>query len=107
MSGTSTALSSALTQMRNAKPAQPSLGGKNVDAAAKDFEAMFVGEMLSHMFEGVKSDSMFGGGKGEEMFKGLLISEYGKKIAEGKGLGISDQIKGMMIQMQQQGASKA
>jgi Rod binding domain-containing protein len=71
--------------------------------AAKDFEAMFVSEMMSHMFEGLETDPVFGGGPGENMFRGMLIQEYGKKMAAGPGLGISSQLQQMMIQMQQKG----
>jgi peptidoglycan hydrolase FlgJ len=70
--------------------------------AAQEFEAMFVSEMLGHMFEGVGTDPMFGGGKGEEIFRSLLVNEYGRKVAEGPGIGISGQIQRMMIEMQQQ-----
>lgn len=71
-------------------------------AAAKEFEAVFVSQMLSHMFEGVGNDPMFGGGHGQDMFRSMLLQEYGKKMASGKGIGISDQMQKMMIQMQQQ-----
>lgn len=73
----------------------------NVDKAAKEFEAMFISEMMSHMFSGLEVDPMFGGGHGEEMFRGFLIQEYGKQAAQGQGFGLADQLKSMMIQMQQ------
>lgn len=75
---------------------------RQIDATAKEFEAMFLSEMLAHMFSGIESDPMFGGGHGEDMFRGLLVSEYGKEIAKGTGIGISDQIRAMMIDLQQQ-----
>jgi Rod binding domain-containing protein len=71
-------------------------------AAAKDFEAVFVSEMMSHMFEGIETDPVFGGGQGEDIFRGMLIQEYGKQMAKGPGIGISDQLQKVMIQMQQQ-----
>ncbi len=73
---------------------------KDIEKAAKEFEGMFVSEMLGHMFENIDVDPAFGGGKGEEMFRGLLVQEYGKKIAEGPGIGIADHVKRAMIQMQ-------
>jgi peptidoglycan hydrolase FlgJ len=76
-------------------------GTHNVDKAAKDFEAMYVSEMMAHMFAGLEVDSEFGGGKGEEMFRSMLVQEYGKQIANGPGIGISSQIRDMMIQMQE------
>ncbi len=71
--------------------------------AAQDFEAVFISEMLSHMFKGLETDPMFGGGPGEDMFRGMMIQEYGKKMAAGHGIGISDQMQKMLIRMQQQG----
>lgn len=70
-------------------------------AAAKEFEAMFMSEMFSHMFEGVETDPMFGGGGGEKMFRSMLIQEYGKIMSKGKGIGISDQIQKFMLQTQE------
>ncbi len=71
-------------------------------AAAKQFEGVFISEMMSHMFEGVGTDPMFGGGQGEQMFHSLLVQEYGKKMAEGQGIGIADQLQKVMIKMQEQ-----
>lgn len=75
---------------------------KQIDAAAKDFEAMFMTQMLQPMFEGIKANKMFGGGKGEEIFKGFMLEEYGKMIAESGQIGIADAIKAEMIRMQEQ-----
>ena len=70
-------------------------------AAAKDFEAVFISEMFSHMFEGVDVNPVFGGGQGEKMFRGMLVQQYGKMMAQGQGIGISSQVQKMMIQMQE------
>lgn len=72
-----------------------------IDKTAKEFEGMFVSEMLSHMFEGLDTDPMFGGGHGEEMFRSMLVSEYGKMIADAGGLGVSDSIRKTMIEIQE------
>lgn len=87
--------------MMRAKQASPDSADKT-KAAAKDFEAVFISQMMSHMFEGVETDPVFGGGQGEDMFRGMLVQEYGKQMAQGQGIGISDQLQKMMIQMQQQ-----
>lgn len=75
---------------------------KRLDEAAKEFEAVFVSEMLKPMFEGLKPDPMFGGGKGEEVFQGILLQEYGKKIVEAGGIGLASSIKAEMIRMQEE-----
>ena len=46
-----------------------------VEEAAREFEAVFVSEMMKPMFEGIKTDGMFGGGKGEEVFRGFLFDK--------------------------------
>ena len=69
--------------------------------AAQDFEAVFISEMMSHMFTDVKTDPMFGGGAGEDMFRSMLVTEYGKEMAKTDGIGIADQLQKVMIEMQQ------
>lgn len=73
---------------------------QQIEESAVDFEAMFISEMMKPMFEGIETDSMFGGGKGEEVFRGFLLQEYGKQMASSQSLGIADQVKGAMIEMQ-------
>lgn len=93
------AYDTAMMGLRSKEISAPNM--KQLDETAKQFEAMFVSEMMSHMFEGLETDPMFGGGHGEEMFRSMLVQEYGKLAAQGPGLGISGQIKAMMIEMQQ------
>ncbi len=71
-----------------------------VTAAAKDFEAMFMSQMLQPMWEGVNVDGQFGGGHGEQVMRSLLVQEYGKAMATGGGFGLADSIKAEMIRLQ-------
>lgn len=71
-------------------------------AAAEEFEAVFLSQMLGHMFSGIEVDPMFGGGNGEEMFKGMMVEEYGKQLASTGGIGIADQVQAKLIEMQSQ-----
>lgn len=73
---------------------------EKIEAAARDFEAMFMAEMMKPMFESVDVDETFGGGKGEEIFRGFLREEYGKQIADIGSLGIADLVKEELIAMQ-------
>lgn len=82
------------------KPADMKLNMAAIDETAKDFEAMFMTEMLKPMFEGIQPDETFGGGKGEEVFSSLMLDEYGKKMASTGSLGIADLVKEQLIQMQ-------
>ncbi|TWB44251.1 rod-binding protein [Nitrospirillum pindoramense] len=72
-----------------------------VEKAAKEFESVFISQMLQHMWEGVEVDPNFGGGHAEEMFRGMMIEEQAKAITKGGGLGIADEIKKEMVRMQE------
>ena len=68
--------------------------------AAKEFEAVFISQMMSHMFESVEVDPMFGGGQGEEMFRSMMVEEYGKQLSAAGGIGIAEQVTAKLIDMQ-------
>ncbi|MDD5587011.1 MAG: rod-binding protein [Alphaproteobacteria bacterium] len=70
------------------------------EAAAKDFEAMFMAQMLQPMWEGVGDDNVLGGGHGEEMMRGFLTQEYGKAMVQGSHSGLSDALKREIIRLQ-------
>lgn len=73
---------------------------QDIEEVAKEFEAVFLAEMIKPMFEGLETDGPYGGGKGEEIFRGILIQEYGKNIAERDTTGIQTQVKNKLIEMQ-------
>lgn len=81
-------------------------GAAKTAESAQEFEAMFLSEMISHMFEGVGVDPVFGGGSGEKMFRSLLTQEYGRLMARGQGIGVSRQLQDMMLRMQEQQQQK-
>ena len=88
-----------------AKPA-PVLSGSAKTAAAaekaaKDFEAVFINQMLSTMFEGVKTDGPLGGGPAEGMFRSMMIDQYSKTIAGQGGFGLADQVKREILRLQE------
>ncbi len=87
---------------RMAKTGKAEKDAAQLEAAAQDFEAMFVTEMMKPMFEQIKPDERFGGGKGEEIFRGLMLQEYGKMMAETGQLGIADSVKQELIRMQEE-----
>ena len=75
---------------------------KEIEAAAQDFEAVFLSQMIKPMFEGLKPNSTFGGGKGEEVFSAMMVQEYGKIMAENGGIGIAKHVKAEMIRIQEE-----
>ncbi|MEK7802443.1 MAG: rod-binding protein [Pseudomonadota bacterium] len=69
--------------------------------AAKDFEAVFITEMMKPMFESIEVDDTFGGGKGEEVFRGLLTQEYGKMFSQKGGIGLAAHVQSELIKIQE------
>ncbi len=93
------------TQTFRSYLAQPHQGAKGgavdpakADKVARDFEAMFLSNMLQPMFAGLHSEKgIFGGREGESTFQPMLVDEYAKAIARRGGLGIADTIKRQIL----------
>ena len=62
---------------------------KEVQKAARDFEAMFASLMLKSMRSTVGKDPLTGGGQGEEIYRSLLDQEYASIMVSGDGLGLA------------------
>ena len=95
----STALLATQTPLA-AKPQATPMAAR-AEKAAKDYESVFISQMLGAMFSGIKSDGVTGGGQGEEMFRSLIINEYGKSIAAQGGFGLADQMKAQLLKHQE------
>jgi Rod binding domain-containing protein len=75
---------------------------KQIEEAAKEFEAVFLSAMLKPMFEQIEIDSNFGGGKGEEVFRGIMVQEYGKMISETQTIGLAEHVKAELLRIQEE-----
>jgi Rod binding domain-containing protein len=69
-------------------------------AAAEDFEAMFITQMLEHMESGRGPDATFGGGNAEKTWHSVLNTEYGKSVAKRNGIGLADMLVRDMLKLQ-------
>ena len=74
---------------------------EKIEGAAQEFEAVFVAEMMKPMFEGISTEAPFGGGHGEKIFRGMLLSEYGKLLAQTGEVGISQSVQEQLIKTQE------
>ncbi|MBW4330411.1 rod-binding protein [Stakelama sp. CBK3Z-3] len=69
------------------------------EKTAKEFEAVFIGQMTQLMLESVEQGE-FSGGHGEEMFRGVLAEKMGSAIADRGGLGLAPAVLDQIIKMQ-------
>jgi len=87
-------LSAAGPEAARAPAAEPE---RQARAAAEAFEAAFLAEMLK--YSGINAmPSGFGGGAGEEAFASFLTEEYARLLAERGGIGIAEQVFGLLQQ---------
>ena len=64
---------------------------KAMKAAANEFEAVFLAEMLSHTSLADTSET-FGGGAGEDAFGSMLTREWANQLTARGGIGLSETI---------------
>jgi Rod binding domain-containing protein len=70
--------------------------------AAKDFEAMALGQLLAPMFDTVDmAHSAFGGGEAESAWRPMLVDAIGRQMAAHGGLGLATPVFNAMLQAQE------
>jgi Rod binding domain-containing protein len=73
---------------------------KQLEKTVSNFEAVYMGQMLSQMYTDIDPNSEFGGGVGEEMFRGLLTEQYAQKITKDGNGPLSGVLEREMLRMQ-------
>lgn len=80
--------------------ARPGVG--KMWTAARDFEAMALGEMLGPIFNTVDgSRGPFGGGAAEQTWRPMLTQHLAKQLASSGGLGLAMPVFQQMLRMQE------
>jgi len=69
--------------------------------SAVEFEAVFLSQMLEHMFTETEAEAPFGGGSAEQTWKSLMNQEYGRSIARAGGIGIASHVYREMMRLQE------
>ena len=78
-----------------------SMNAAQARAKAQELEGVFLSQMLQPMFENLSPAKPFGGGPGDDIWRSMQVQEYGKAIAKGGGIGLSDAIYRQMIHTQE------
>ncbi|MDE3015894.1 MAG: rod-binding protein [Pseudomonadota bacterium] len=77
------------------------MGAPQIDKVAKDFESMFVGQMLEQMFGESMGTDAFGDAESADIYKGLMTDAYGKEITNAGGIGIADYVRKELLKLQE------
>ena len=70
-------------------------------AAAEEFEAFFLTQMLEQMYKDIPVDGPFGGGYGEGVYRSFLLKEYGQVLTKAGGIGIADAVSRELLRLQE------
>lgn len=72
---------------------------ENAQKVAKEFEALFISQMLEHMMSGdTLGKEMFGSAESEEIYKGMMMEQYSKAIVKSGGIGIAQNLEKALIE---------
>lgn len=79
----------------------PVSGQAQAEKVAADFEALFISQMLSHMFSDTLGDDFFGSSESADAYRSLMVEQYGKQITAKGGIGIADYVKKELLKLQE------
>lgn len=85
--------STALQSVSPVQGAKKEAGDPTPDqlrSACRDFESIFIQQMMQQMRRTVPQDGLFNGGQAEQMYTSMLDGELSKSFAQQRGLGLSD-----------------
>lgn len=79
----------------------PSIAQK-LKAKSKEFETVFLENMLSHMTQGTGEEGPLGeNGTGGENYKSMLVNEFAKSISQAGGVGVSNNVLRELVRLQE------
>lgn len=64
-------------------------GTDKLEQACKDFESLFVAQMMQQMRKTVPQEGLFNGGRAEKIYTEMLDSEMAKSISNQRGVGLA------------------
>lgn len=65
---------------------------EQMEAVSRQFEAIFVNQLVSEMRKTVHKNDFFKESHAEKVFQGMLDSEYAQKVAQSDQLGLAQLI---------------
>ncbi|WP_321339391.1 rod-binding protein [Breoghania sp.] len=79
------------------RTANASAAGKT----AKEFEAVFLQQMLTSMFDTIEGGGTFGDGASSDIWRGMLTEQYAGAITDAGGIGIADAVQRELLTLQE------
>jgi Rod binding domain-containing protein len=98
-----TDLSASLSSIGDAANTQAQAALKikgKAKAAAREFEAVFLGNMFQQLLTGVDGDGPFGGSGALKVWRSFMIDQYAKAFAQKGGIGIASHVYNELLKQQ-------
>lgn len=67
----------------------------------RQFEQMFLSQMLAPMFNGIETDGPFGGGHGEQMMRSFQTDALAQSIVSRGGIGLAQTVAREILRLQE------
>jgi peptidoglycan hydrolase FlgJ len=75
---------------------------EKIAKTAKDFESMFLENMMQQVFPQEVGEGPAGeNGTGGQIYRGMMVNEMAKQVAKSGGVGIAESVYRQMLQMQE------
>ncbi len=74
---------------------------KKIQEVSEKFEAVFLNEMIGHLFKTTEVDPVFGGGFSEEIYQSLLIDKYTESFSKMGKFGVSGTVARELLKLQE------
>ena len=98
----SPALTSSAELISNASQANRSAAANDpLLEKAREFEAVFLNEMLQNMFTGLDEGGTYGNEEGSDAWKSMLINEYANTMSQSGGIGIAASVHSQLLELQE------
>ncbi len=97
----SLATSSPALHVVSDRPAKNLSAEEKARVQSREFEQVFLANMLNQMFSGLSTEAPFGGGQAEETWRGMLVDRYADTIARSGGIGVADAVYRQLLQVQE------
>lgn len=105
--GVASALSGATSPVKAADGVKSAGSNDKARKTADDFETMFLEQSLDRMTASQGTDGPLGeNGTGGGVYRSMMSQQYAQSIAKSGGVGISDQVYGAILKMQEGGNAR-
>lgn len=89
-----------VNSVKNNRDSVPSDARKaKLEQACRDFESLFVHQMMKQMRRTVPQDGLFSGGSAEKMVASMLDGEIAKTVSEQRGIGLAPALIRQLVEL--------